>query len=376
MPTDTAESNVPQVVVAGHICLDIIPTFLSPIAAGSPIITPGALTNIGAARLSTGGVVSNTGLALHRLGVPTRLMGKVGDDLFGREIVRLLAERDPALAAGMIVVPGEITSYSIVINPPGVDRSFLHCPGANDTFCDADIREDLLDGASIFHFGYPPIMRRMYGDGGVCLEKLLNTAKRRGLVTSLDMARPDPASAAGKVDWPALLRRIGHSLDIFLPSVDELLFMLEGNAYAPMDGATLRRLSSAILEMGIPIIAIKLGDQGLYLRTSPRGEAIERVCSRLGLNVGEWANKELIVPCFTANVVGTTGAGDCTIAGFLAALLRKENPLDAMTAATAVGACSVEVADATCGVPAWEKVVQRIKAGWAKRATSVKLATS
>ena len=45
---------------------------------------PGRLLQIGPATFSTGGPVSNTGLALHRLGIATRLMGKVGDDLLGQ----------------------------------------------------------------------------------------------------------------------------------------------------------------------------------------------------------------------------------------------------------------------------------------------------
>ena len=47
-----------------------------------------------------------------------------------------------------------------------MDRSFLHCPGANDTFGPEDIDVERLAGVSLFHFGYPPLMRRMYSDGG------------------------------------------------------------------------------------------------------------------------------------------------------------------------------------------------------------------
>jgi sugar/nucleoside kinase (ribokinase family) len=100
---------------------------------------PGRLLNIGPAAISTGGAVANTGMALHRLGVPVRLMGKVGDDLFGRAVLDVLRTGAPHLADGMIVTPGEATSYSIVISPPDIDRSFLHCPGANDTFGADDV---------------------------------------------------------------------------------------------------------------------------------------------------------------------------------------------------------------------------------------------
>ena len=107
-----------EVVVAGHICLDVIPVLHGPAR-----IEPGRLLEIGPAEMSTGGAVPNIGLSLHRLGVPVRLMGKVGDDLFGSAVLEALRARDPELAADMVVGAGETTSYSIVISPPGVDRS-------------------------------------------------------------------------------------------------------------------------------------------------------------------------------------------------------------------------------------------------------------
>src|ERR1700712_5211070 len=123
-----------EVVVAGHICLDVIP-----VLHGPANIEPGRLLEIGPAEMSTGGAVPNTGLTLHRLGVPVRLMAKVGDDLFGSAVLEALQARDPELAASMVVGAGETTSYSIVISPPGVDRCFLHCSGANDTFTADDV---------------------------------------------------------------------------------------------------------------------------------------------------------------------------------------------------------------------------------------------
>ena len=103
-------------------------------------------------------------MALHRLGLETRLLGKIGNDWIGRGILEILRSHGPRLAAGMLVVPGEQSSYTIVLNPPGVDRIFLHCPGANDTFSAADVTSGRLGSARLFHFGYPPLMRRMYRD--------------------------------------------------------------------------------------------------------------------------------------------------------------------------------------------------------------------
>jgi sugar/nucleoside kinase (ribokinase family) len=367
-----------EVVVAGHVCIDVIPELHGPAK-----IEPGRLLEIGAADLSTGGAVANTGLALHRLGVPVRLMGKVGDDLFGRAVLEALAALDAQLAESMVVVAGETTSYSIVISPPGVDRSFLHCSGANDTFTADDVRYDELTSARLFHFGYPPIMRAMYADGGTELRRMFARAREAGPATSLDMCRPDPDGEAGRVDWERLLEETLPLVDVFVPSIEELLFMLDPPAYARLDGgaavadvvdlSSLSRLADRLLDMGTTVVAIKLGEQGLYVRTSGVPARVRDFCDRTALDADAWCDREVLSPCFRArHVAGTTGAGDCTIAGFLAALLRGEAPLEAATSATAVGAASVEAADATSGIPPWPELAARLRAGWERHPVTIR----
>lgn len=343
----------PQVVVAGHICLDLIPSFENRGGDLASYLIPGKLNDVGAAVVATGGAVSNTGQSLHRLGVPTLLMGKTGDDPFGQVIRELLRDLDPSLATGMITDRRAHTSYTVVINPPQTDRLFFHCPGANDTFGAADIDYDQLRSARLFHFGYPPLMKRMYADGGVELEKIFRRVKRLGLITSLDMARPDPASPAGRVDWRALLKRVLPHVDLFHPSLDELLFMLRRRQAEQVTGALLDGVADEVLAMGPSVVAIKLGDQGLYLRTRE--------------------GRHLLAPCFRAKVVGTTGAGDATIAGFLAAWLRGGPLEQILIAAVAVGACSTERADATSGVPRWSVIEKRIKQGWKRLPVAIPL---
>ncbi len=368
----------PKVIVAGHICLDLIPQLFA-----ATDLRPGSLVQVGPAALSAGGAVANTGLALHRLGVPVRLIGKVGDDLFGRALCDLLRAHDPSLAAAMVVCSGDATSYSVVISPPGMDRSFLHCPGANDTFGAADVDPTRLGGAKIFHFGYPPLMRRMFHDEGIELGSILASVRKAGLVTSLDLSFPDPDSPAGRADWPSIFARILPSVDIFLPSMDELLLMLNRTEYLQQihDGTSidtslsrLRSLADTFLAYGAAIVGLKLGDQGLYLKTSTDSRRIRDICSRTGCDPEQWIGVECLSPCFTpATIAGTTGSGDCTIAGFLAAVIDGKSAINAATFAAAVGAFSVERVGATEGVPASSAVHSRLSGGWKRQGMSIPL---
>jgi len=368
-----------DVLVAGHICLDIHPD-LSGEGRESfkDSFLPGRLVVVGPASCSTGGAVSNTGLALNRLGIATRLAGKVGDDLFGQAICQIVAARGPGLADGMIVDPSASTSYSIIINYPGVDRIFLHYPGANDIFQAEDVPYRLLGQARLFHFGYPPIMRSTFVEGGAQLNEIFKRAKRTGVTTSLDMAFPDPSSEAGQADWRSILRFVLPQVDIFLPSAEEILFMLRRDTYRELcrqaggsdilpfiTPQLLSDLGQELLAMGTRMVGLKLGYRGMYLRTHER--ILDRSMGRAQPSrPGEWAGEELWAPCFKVAVAGTTGAGDATIAGFLGALIRGLPLEQALTLAVAVGACNVEAADALSGVRPWDETLARIAAGWGR----------
>src|ERR1700740_2593469 len=127
-------------MVAGHLCLDIHPDLSH--GEREPFekaFVPGRLIEAGPVTYSTGGAVSNTGVPLNRLGISTQLVGKIGDDLFGRMIFQIIASYGENLTKDMIIDPSGSSSYTIIINYPGVDRIFLHSPGLNDTFQADDI---------------------------------------------------------------------------------------------------------------------------------------------------------------------------------------------------------------------------------------------
>jgi sugar/nucleoside kinase (ribokinase family) len=375
-------SKTIDAVVAGHICLDVIPDL-----AGTPQdgfeqrLRPGRLVEVGPAAIATGGAVSNTGLALHKLGISTRLMGKVGDDPLGQVVRQVVAAHGGNLVDGMVIDETASTSYTIIIDPPGVDRAFLHFPGANDTFGAGDVRYDVVAKARLFHFGYPPLLKLIFQDGGAQLVEIFRRVKGLGVTTSLDMTLPDPASVAGRADWAAILRAVMPSVDVFLPSIEETLYMLRRETYEALsqeaggflEGVTpalLSELSGELLAMGGKIVGFKLGERGMYVRTADRA-AVEVLGAARPTDASAWADRELWAPCFRVDVAGTTGAGDAAIAGFLAGLLRDLPPEEALTAAVAVGACNVETADAVSGVRPWDEMWQRVTSGWGRCTLSI-----
>lgn len=375
-----------DVVVSGHICLDIIPSFPPGMSDPLKALAPGRLVEIGPVTVATGGAVANTGLALHRLGVSVQLNGKLGDDLWGRAVREYLDGVGEGLSGGMTVDAEETTSYTVVISPPGVDRMFLHHPGANQSFTTEDVPFAKFRHARIFHFGYPPVMRRMYEQGGEELERLFQTAKENGLTTSLDMCMPSPGSGGSKVDWRQILAATLPYVDVFLPSFDEMLLMLHPAVYeryerekgsqislaASCGLEVVDELANEFIQYGAAIVGLKLGEEGMYLRTS----TAERLAALGRAGVGseeEWAERTLFIPPFRVEAVNAVGAGDATVAGFLCGLLSGAGPEDVLEFAVAVGAHCVEGVDATSGIVSAERVRQRIAAGWESRPVRVSL---
>lgn len=367
-----------EAVVAGHICLDITPTFsdIEKKTLGE-IFSPGKLTQVNGAKMSTGGAVANTGVAMSVLGVKTALMGKVGDDPFGDVVLNLLNKMN--ISEGMCVAEGEQTSYSIVLVPPGTDRIFLHDPGANNTFASEDIDYNLVSDAKLFHMGYPPMMKKLYINGAEELIKIYKKTKELGVITSLDMCLPDPQSESGKADWDGILKRLLPNVDIFLPSIEELLFMVHKQEYNRLisvsngrdlidvlDLNVLQLLGRKLLDYGVKIAVIKCGKKGYYICTSEI-KKLEEIGRVLSIDVDKWSGRELFEETYNVpKVVSTTGAGDTSIAGFLTAILRGMNVHDALRIACGTGSECVQTYDAISGIKPIDETLKMINAGWKK----------
>jgi sugar/nucleoside kinase (ribokinase family) len=201
-------------------------------------------------------------------------------------------------------------------------------------------------------------------------------------MTSLDLAAVDPNSPAGQVDWKTILRNTLPFVDIFMPSVEEFLFMLDREKYdrlvAAANGRDLttiidvqrdvKPLAEKAFQMGAKIVMIKCGEPGVYFKTTD-SDKIAILENKLGFSLPGWANREGFEASYVPEcVVSATGAGDVTIAAFLASLLSEYALETCLKFATASGACCVEAYDSLSGLKSLEAIQNKIDLGWKKRA--------
>ena len=316
-----------------------------------------------------GGSVSNTGMAMLRIGTDVTLLGKIGQDAFGGMIRELTGPAGDHL----IVDPGSETSYTLVLAIPGLDRAFLSCPGANDTFVPEDIPDSIIEQSDVFHFGYPTLMKQMYADGGEKLTGMFKRVKRYGIATSLDLAMIDPQGPAGEADWKAILASVLPYVDFFVPSFEELCYILDPEQWETvsalngnLDSLSLANqampLAERALALGAGAVLLKCGTAGLVLAVS-REERVEQIGRRLEPS-RTWANVRVQQPCFPApRVVSTSGAGDASIAAFLSAAAEGRDPAMCAALAAAEGAYAVTEYDSS-GIQPLHVLEEKIRNGW------------
>ncbi len=327
-----------DIVAAGHICLDLCPAFETNQTQDiSAFFRPGRLINMDGVTISTGGSVSNTGFALAKMGLRVLPAAKIGDDAFGM-LIAGIAEKETGSRIAM--QPGARSSYSIVLSPPGIDRIILHDPAGNNEFSADDIDFSEVEKAGFFHYGYPPLMRKVYQEGGSELLRIFAAAKETGAVTSLDFTLPDAASESGRIDWQAVLERTLPFVNLFMPSVEEALYMLNRPEYeritqgGSLDFAVIRALGTKILNMGTRLALIKCGVHGIYVKTSSSSD-------------GSFRDREIFQPSYVVeHFKSALGGGDTAIAGFLAAMIKGFGLNDCMRIACASGALCCTTYDA------------------------------
>ena len=288
---------------------------------GSPIDempAKGRLKLFDRMELHIGGCAANAAIAMARLGLRTSVVGKVGDDIFGRFVAETLA-RSGAEPKGLVVDPDAPTSFTFVVVGSDGQRSFLHTMGANATLTDRDVDMDVVWEAKILHVAGAMVMPTFDGQQTALV---LEQARAGGTVTCMDTVFNDRVA-----DYMPILGPCLPHLDLFLPSIEEAERLTGSSDPAEI----VRRLHGE----GCETVAVKLGDKGSYVSGS---------------------GEEGFVPAYEVQAVDTSGAGDCWVAGFLAGQLRGWTLVESAQFGNAVAAHCVQAVGCTAGVRDFDTV--------------------
>lgn len=281
----------------------------------------GKLSLIDNIELFSGGCAASTAIALSRLGLSSAIIGKIGNDGFGRFLKSTLLE-EKVIVDGLCVDNTAGTSASIVTVDDQGERTFLHYSGANAVFTRNDISMELIDEAGIVFVGGTMLMPLFDGIG--CSD-FLKRAKAMGKFTALDTAW----DSTGR--WMDVLKPCMEHIDLFMPSFEEAV-QLSGKREP-------EEMADTFLAMGNKTVVIKLGASGCFIKD----------------NKGE----KHTIPTFTQiKPVDTTGAGDCFCAGFLTGIHKGWGLKQCGIFANAVGTHCIMATGAITGIKSFDETME------------------
>lgn len=305
-------------VLAGSCVVDIL---VRPVPLDSAI-GGGRLIQTDPVQINTGGIVSNAGIALARLGQRVAAFSYVGRDDWASVIRKKLAEEGVDVDYLMAHDSAATSTTAVLVDASG-ERSFAHCVGAPKLMTKATFLDhlDLFARCRMLLLGYYSLMPNLEDD----LPEVFEAVRSTGCRTALD--------AAGDGGTMQPLDRILPHLDVYVPSLAEARRQTGQNDP--------ERILEVYRQAGAAgLIGVKLGSRGALL--SPR------------------AGELLPIPAARppGPVVDTTGAGDAFFAGLLCGLLRGMELQDAGRLAAATGACCVTALGASAGLRDYEQTAR------------------
>lgn len=270
-------------------------------------------------RMSSGGSIGNTMLALARLENEVGFIGRVGNDGMGDFFEQKLAD---AGVHTQLIRGNEMTGVAHTFVTPGGSRTFGTMLGAAYYLGADDITEEMFHGYDLLHVeGYLVQNEEL-------IETICQKAKQAGLVISLDLASFNVVSKN---------RTYFHHL---ISDYVDIVFANEGEARAftgSFDSQEQARYISHLCDIAV----VKLGESGSI--------AV--------------ADEDRVYKCdaaYTENVVDTTAAGDYFAAGFLHALARGEKMKKCLQTGTILATEAIQVMGSELSPSAWNRIKSSI----------------
>jgi sugar/nucleoside kinase (ribokinase family) len=231
-------------------------------------------------------------------------VGPIGDDLYGREIARIMAD-EQVNTASMIAMPGAVTTVVLVLMEPGTGKFAYVWRGGNGhpLPMTAQVKATIDQADALFLQGYtlcepqmPPILAQVF-------------ESRRPIWFDVG-----PASTSAPEALREDIRRHAHAI---LSTEQELPLIAGGRS-----GQDAFRY---LLDYGLRMLIVKRGRDGCRIVTREYGDIAE-----------------FDTPAFPVQVADVVGAGDCFNAMFIAAACRGIPLYECALLANAAGAAKVQ----------------------------------
>lgn len=305
-------------IICGSCVVDIL---VRPIALDKPI-GGGQLIEVEPIELCPGGIVSNSGTAMARLGMSVAAFSYLGQDDWAT-LIRQRYELEGINASAMLTHPTAATSTSAVLIDPTGERTFAHCVGAPKLMS----KREYLDNLHVFAkskmmlLGYFSLLPNLEAD----LPEVLAAIRDTGCKTAID--------AAGDGGTLQSLSPILPHLDVYVPS------HAEARHQTGHDDP--QKILETFRNHGAPgVIGVKLGEKGALLSDTP----------------DQYIHVNAATP--PGPVIDTTGAGDSFYAGLITGLIKGFSLENAGKLAAATGACCVTGIGASTALRGYNETAQ------------------
>jgi ribokinase len=282
------------IVVVGSINIDLV-------ANAEKIPRAGETVRGSDFQAHPGGKGANQAVAVARLGYPVQLIGKVGTDTFGEQLVSYLQETGVNANA---VKKHEGTSGVAMIAVSAIgENSIVVIPGAN-----AQVTPEFLNAHRETIRGAGIVLAQLE----IPIETVEHLAGLCGEENIPLMLDPAPAHAL-----PNSMFRCVHWLT---PNETEAAFFAAQSAEGGRESEP-AAIARALLNLGVENVVLKMGSRGVFLSSAGGGSCM--------------------LPAFPVKAVDTTAAGDAFNGAFATALMLGMDQLEAARFGTASAAISV-----------------------------------
>ena len=324
-----------DVLTLGELLIDMFPEKIGPRIGEVKAFTP-----------KPGGAPANVAVAAKRLGANSAFIGKVGDDLFGTYLKKVL-EDEGVITSGLRFDKNARTTMAIIAMPDENTAEFVFYrnPGADQLLTVDDLDKTLIDSTRSYHFGSVSLTDEPARSATIEGAKL---ARKAGALVSYDVNyRPslwkDPSQALEQA------LKMLEEVDLVKVNEEEAALLTGSDALDQSDPVQIEKAAIQLLDMGPDLVVVTLGSEGSYFQMDSGGG---------------------YVPPYRVETVDAVGCGDAFVAGLLMKLvqfenwiedLSIENMFDCLRFANAVGALTSLKRGAIPAMPTIEEVNQYLE---------------